>query len=311
MNIHDRTPSEQLRLTEKTYILEEYPDFLLSCEWHSFCLCLGVTQQFPIQLEALARFQNADFVSDSNGEGISTSCAEADPGDLGLAAFLDARGRLFGIAYRVVKNAADAEDVVQDVWVRWQMKDRSAVRDAGAFLATTTMRLAINLIQSAHWRRETDLDFSLSEPVASGACAEAEASRSEAFQLAVVALLEKLSPSERAAFVLREAFDYSYREIADILQVQEANARQLVTRARRHVADDRRASLSAAEQRHFLAAFAAAAQNGALESLEAFFAGTVRGAHGNGERVARISPTTIEPEHDTQFWPAVIASAAA
>src|SRR5262245_17507164 len=83
--------------------------------------------------------------------------------DDGLSAFLSVRSRLFGIAYRMLGSASEAEDTVQDVWVRWQTADRSVVRDAAAFLATTTTRLAINVLQSARSRRETDMDSSLPE----------------------------------------------------------------------------------------------------------------------------------------------------
>ena len=91
-------------------------------------------------------------------------------------------------------------------------------------------------------------------------------------KLAVLMLLEKLSPTERAAYVLREAFDYSYGEIADILQMEEANGRQLVSRARKHIADGRRASVSSNEQRRFLEAFITAAQKGDMKALEGLFA---------------------------------------
>ena len=95
------------------------------------------------------------------------------------------------------------------------------------------------------------------------------AERGEALKLAVLLLLEKLSPTERAAYVLREAFDYPYRQIADILQTEEANVRQLVSRARKHIADGRRTSVSSSEQRRFLEAFIAAAQKGDMAALEA------------------------------------------
>jgi len=157
----------------------------------------------------------------------------------GLSAFLSARARLFGIAYRILKSAAEAEDIVQDVWIRWQTTDRSAVRDAAAFLATTTTRLAINVIHSARWRRETTVRPSLRELVDTSADPELEAKRREALHSAALVLLQKLSPAERTTYVLREAFDYSYREMTNILHVQEANARQLVARARRRVANGR------------------------------------------------------------------------
>jgi len=159
--------------------------------------------------------------------------------DDGLSAFLSVRPRLFGIACRTLGSAAEAEDVVQDVWVRWQTADRSLVRDAAAFLATTTTRLAINVMQSARSRRETYVGPRLPEPVDTSADPRLEAERGEALRLGVLVLLEKLSPTERAAYILREAFEYAYRDIADILRLQEANARQLVTRARQHLANGR------------------------------------------------------------------------
>ena len=160
--------------------------------------------------------------------------------DDGLSAFLSVRPRLFGIAYRMLGSAADAEDIVQDVWVRWQTTDRSVVRSAVAFLATTTIRLAINVMQSARWRRETYLGPWQPEPVDTSADPGLGVERGEALELAVLILMEKLSPAERAAYVLREAFDYAYRDIADTLRLQEANARQLVSRARQHMANGRR-----------------------------------------------------------------------
>jgi RNA polymerase sigma factor (sigma-70 family) len=163
---------------------------------------------------------------------------EASTDDDGLSAFLNVRPRLFGIAYRMLGSAAAAEDIVQDVWVRWQTTDRSVVRDTAAFLATTTTRLAINVINSARSRRETYMAPSRPEPVDTSADPALGAERSEALEFAVL-LLEKLSPTGRAAYVLREAFDYSYREIADVLRLGEANTRQLVTRARQHLAAGR------------------------------------------------------------------------
>lgn len=204
-------------------------------------------------------------------------CAGSDA-DNGLSVFLGVRRRLFGIAYRMLKNAAEAEDIVQDVWIRWQTTDRRAVRDAAAFLATTTRRLAINIIQAARSRRETFAGSSLQEHVDISGDPELEAERREALRSAVLVLLEKLSPSERSAYVLRKAFGYSYREIATVLRLQEANARQLVARAQRHVADNRHASVNSVERRRFLSAFVAAAEDGALAALESFFSGMVEGS---------------------------------
>jgi RNA polymerase sigma-70 factor (TIGR02957 family) len=194
-----------------------------------------------------------------------------DKGDDGLSTFADVRPRLFGIAYRMLGSVAEAEDIVQDVWLRWQVTDRTVVENPGAFLATTATRLCINLIQSAPSRRETYTGTWLPEPVNTRGDPTLGAERDEALRLAVVVLLEKLSPTERAAYVLREAFDYSYRQIADILQIQEANARQLVTRSRKHIADGRRTPASPDHHRRLLEAFIGAAQRGDLVALEGLF----------------------------------------
>ena len=137
-----------------------------------------------------------------------------------------------------------------------------------AFLATATTRLAINVIQSARSRRETYVGPWLPEPVDTSADPALEAERGEALESAVLLLLEKLSPTERAAYILREAFDYPYRDIANILRLEEANARQVVTRARQHVADGRRAPVSPTEQRRFVDAFISAAHRGDVAGLE-------------------------------------------
>ena len=155
--------------------------------------------------------------------------------DDGLSAFLSVRSRLLSIACRMVGSAAEAEDIVQDVWVRWQAADRTVVRNAAAFLATTATRLAINVIQSAHSRREMCAGSRLPEPpdVSDDPCVRAERGEALTFGIRV---LERLTPTERAAYVLREAFDYAYRDIARVLRLKESNARQLVTRARKRVA---------------------------------------------------------------------------
>lgn len=192
--------------------------------------------------------------------------------DDGLSAFVDVRPRLFGIAYRMLGRAAEAEDIVQDVWLRWQSANRSMIENPPAFLATVTTRLCINLTQSAHSRRETSIGTWLPEPVDTGSDPGSGAERGEALRLAVLVLLERLSTAERAAYILREAFDYSYRQIADFLQMEEANSRQLVSRARKHLADGRRTPVSSCEQQKFLDAFVAATQKGDITALEGLFA---------------------------------------
>lgn len=204
----------------------------------------------------------------------SSARASANAGehDDGLSAFAVARPRLFGIAYRMLGSAAEAEDIVQDVWLRWQATDRNAVENPPAFLATTTTRMCINFSQSAKSRRETYVGPWLPEPVDTSADPALGAERGEALGFAILLLLEKLSPTERAAYILREAFDYSHREIADVLEMEEENSRQLVSRACKHIVDGRRASASPEEQRRLLEAFIDAARNGDVAAMEALLA---------------------------------------
>ncbi|MBE2317751.1 RNA polymerase sigma factor SigJ [Solirubrobacter sp. CPCC 204708] len=186
--------------------------------------------------------------------------------------FEAARPRLFGIAYRMLGSRQEAQELVQEAWLRWQGTDRSAVREPAAFLATTVTRLAINEAQSARARRETYIGPWLPEPVDTSADPALGALNGEALEVGVLMLLEKLSPAERASYVLHEAFDYSYREIADTLQLTEANARQLAARARKKLAGGRRAKADAATHRRLLNAIVAAAQAGDVAALERLLA---------------------------------------
>ncbi|MCE7000956.1 RNA polymerase sigma-70 factor [Saccharothrix sp. S26] len=195
--------------------------------------------------------------------------------DQAATVFARVRPRLFGIAYRMLGSAVDAEDLVQDVWLRWQSSDRSTVRDPLAYLATATTRLAINAGRTARARREVYVGPWLPEPVDTSADPLLGAERDSALEVAVLFLLEKLTPTQRAAYVLREAFDYPYNQIAEIIQATETAARQHVSRARRRLADERRAPVTGPEQRRLLTAFVAAARDGDLAALEELFAADV------------------------------------
>jgi len=213
-------------------------------------------------------------------------------GDGGLSAFLSVRPRLFGIAYRMLGSAAEAEDILQDVWLRWQSADRSAIVNPSAYLATTTTRLCIHVATSARARRETYVGSWLPEPVDTTADPGLGAERGEALQLAVLVLLEKLSPTERAAYVLHEAFDYPYCRIAEILRREQANTRKLVSRARKHIADARRTPVSPAEQRRLLDAFIDAAQKGNMTVLENLFAEDVS-SYSDGGGIVRAARAPV------------------
>jgi RNA polymerase sigma factor (sigma-70 family) len=200
------------------------------------------------------------------------------------------RPRLFGIAYRMLSSASEAEDLVQEVWLRWQKTDRSAVASPAAFLATAMTRMAINALDSARVRRERYIGPWLPEPVDTSADPYLGAERGEALEFAALLLMEKLTPNERAAYVLREAFDYPYGQIADILQMTEPAVRQLVSRARKHMTSERRTPVSAAAQRELLTSFIAAARTGgrhrARDEVPVCHRRVVLGRHGRavGER---------------------------
>ena len=193
----------------------------------------------------------------------------------GLAVFTDVRRKLFGIAYRITGTAADAEDVVQDAWIRWQLCDRSSVRDATAFLATIVTRLAINVLSSAHTKRETYLGPWLPAPVDTSDDPALGAEREEALQFATLILMERLRPAERAAYVLREAFDYPYARIAEVLSSTEVASRKLVSRARKRMADEPGHTEGRDTHRTFLEAFLQAARAGDTATLEALLAADI------------------------------------
>lgn len=230
--------------------------------------------------------------------------------DDALAVFAAVRPRLFGIAYRMLGSATEAEDIVQEAWLRWQGTDRSVVQDPPAFLATTTTRLAINALRSARARRETYIGPWLPEPVDTSTDPTLGAERAEALGFAVLVMLERLTPTERAAYVLREAFAYPYDQISEIVQLSEAAARQLVSRARKHLAGERRREVTQQEQRRLLTAFLSAAKTGDLGELERLFAEDVVSYSDGGGMVraskfpvvGRVRVAKYLRAFHTRFW---------
>ncbi|MEU6459484.1 RNA polymerase sigma-70 factor [Streptomyces sp. NPDC127113] len=239
--------------------------------------------------------------------------AGAPPGTLDQATkdFLSARPQLFGIAYRVLGSAAEAEDIVQETWLRWQSTDRSKVHEPAAFLTTVATRLAINVAQSARVRRESYVGPWLPEPVDTTQDPHLGAERAEAVEMAVLLLLEKLNPVERTAYVLREAFDYPYGRIAEILETSEANTRQLVSRGRKHLAAERKEAVTPTAHRRLLEVFLSAARTGDLSGLEdVLTADVVSYTDGNGIRGASRIPVVGLPHVShylvafaPRFWP--------
>ena len=212
--------------------------------------------------------------------------------DAATVEFQAARGRLFGIAYRMLGTVAEAEDVVQDAWLRWQGTDRSQVRNAAAFLSTVTVRLAINASASARARREVYAGPWLPEPVLTEGDPMLGAERTEALEIGLLLLLERLTPNERAVYLLREAFDYDFREIAEVLEISESNARQLARRARSHLEEDRPKPVATAERDRLLRAFLIAAQSGDLEQLESLLAEDIV-LYADGGGVVTASPRPV------------------
>jgi len=217
--------------------------------------------------------------------------------------FAELRPRLFAIAYRGVGDVGEAEDIVQETWIRWQNCDRSTVRDPRAFLAATTARLSSNAAQSARARHETYIHTWLPEPADSAADPVVAAERSDAIEFAVRLTLEKLSPSQRASYVLRHAFDYPYARIAEIIQQSQASVRQHVSRARRRLTSRNRVAISVRKHRQLLDAFVAGAQDGNLVALEQLLAADVvqgghrRGPIRNDPNLMRNAPARSLPAH--------------
>ncbi|MFH8476625.1 RNA polymerase sigma-70 factor [Streptomyces sp. NPDC018000] len=196
--------------------------------------------------------------------------------------FEDHRPVLTGVAYRLLGRIADAEDVVQEAWLRWSSASREDVREPRAFLVRITTRLAIDRLRQVQSRREAYVGPWLPEPLVTDFgpavpdIAE-QAVLADSVSLAVLVVLESLSPLERAVFVLREVFGFPYAEIAATLDRTEAAVRQLAGRARRHVEERKpRYDVDPAQRRDLTERFLAAAAGGDIEELLALLAPDVR-----------------------------------
>ncbi|MEV0829868.1 RNA polymerase sigma-70 factor [Nonomuraea rubra] len=185
--------------------------------------------------------------------------------------FVASRPRLEAIAYRLLGSAAEAEDAVQETFLRWQAADVERIEVPEAWLTKVLTNLCLNQLGSARARRETYVGRWLPEPLLAGdpMLGPADtAEQRESVSYAVLTLMERLSPNERAVYVLREAFDYPHREIAEILDITEAASQQIFHRARKHVADGRsRTEIDEAAARRIVEEFLAAATSGRTEPL--------------------------------------------
>jgi RNA polymerase sigma-70 factor (ECF subfamily) len=204
------------------------------------------------------------------------------------------RRRLLGLAYRMLGSIAEAEDAVQDAYLRWHAVDRDAVSNVRAFLTTTTTRICLDTLKSARARREKYVGPWLPEPVLDTAALapDAQTELADDLSIALLLALDRLSPLERAAFLLHDVFDCSFSEVARALDRSEAACRQLASRARTHVRESRpqdsptardRAAPSNHEQ--LLSAFVSAARSGDLQTLTSLLADDVRVATDGGGKV--------------------------
>ena len=225
--------------------------------------------------------------------------------DDGTQEFLALRPRLLGIAYRLLGSMWDAEDVVADAMVRWLRTDRSEIREPAAYLTTIVSRLALDQLRSARATRETYTGPWLPEPVIAEDTLDPLDSliKRDTLSLATLRLMEELTPPERAVFVLREAFDVPYTQIAEILDVSEANARQLLHRAQAHLGERRRRT-EADETRHaeLLERLMSAAGDGDLAELEELLAADVVSYNDGGDKARAARVPIVGREKIIRFW---------
>jgi RNA polymerase sigma-70 factor, ECF subfamily len=213
------------------------------------------------------------------------------------ASFEPWRRRLLGLAYRMLGSIADAEDAVQETWLRWHAADRDKVLDPRAFLMTTTARICLDLLTSARARREEYAGPWLPEPVVDTAALapDSHTELAEDLSIALLLTLDRLSPLERAAFLLHDVFDFSFAEVANTLERSEAACRQLANRARTHVREARprgatppppRSGEIDTKHEQLMSAFLNATRSGDLDGLMRLLASDVRVVTDGGGKAA-------------------------
>jgi RNA polymerase sigma-70 factor (ECF subfamily) len=218
----------------------------------------------------------------------------------GVDLFQTHRPALFAVAYRMLGSATDAEDVVQDAWLRYAAARPSDLQSPKAYLTTIVTRLCLDRLKSARARREEYVGTWLPEPVVTDIRYEPERSLAlaESVTLAFMVLLETLSPEERAVFLLREVFDYEYAEIAAMLDTSAVNARQLFHRAKARIADKRpRFHEAVDEKRRLVARFVGALRDGDAEALTSVLAEDVGFWSDGGGKVPAARRPLFGREH--------------
>jgi RNA polymerase sigma-70 factor (ECF subfamily) len=211
--------------------------------------------------------------------------AELRQADDAAGSFAPQRAMLMRVAYRMLGSVADAEDVVQEAFIRWHATDRSAVKEPGAFLRRTVTRLCLDQLKSARRQRETYVGSWLPEPVI-------EEDEQEDVTLPLMLALERLSPLERAAFLLHDVFGLGFDEVAQTIQRDQAACRQLAVRARAHVREARpRFEIDRQTGKEIAEAFFAASRSGDMKALGAMLAADVSvHSDGGGKRPAALEP---------------------
>jgi RNA polymerase sigma-70 factor (ECF subfamily) len=239
------------------------------------------------------------------------------PAPAGPVPFAALRPRLFSIAYRMLGTRADAEDVVQDAWLRWNAADQAQLQSAQAWLVTVTTRLAIDRLRTRKTEREAYVGWWLPEPLVEldERTPETAAELASEVSVAFMWLLERLSPEERAAFLLRQVFDHDYTDIAAMLDKTEAACRQLVHRAQGRVQQERpRFDVPGDLHRDLLARFMQAASSGDRAAMKALMSDQVQLVADGGGKVnsflhvlhgaGRVAGVYWSLEHQ---WPAKVA----
>jgi len=211
---------------------------------------------------------------------------------ISTTAFEAARGRLFGLAYRMLGSRADAEDIVQEAYVRWHEVDKGRIESAEAWLVTTTTRLAIDRLRRLKTEREAYFGQWLPQPIVSDAPPDRHLDLADDLSIAFLTLLERLAPEERAAFLLHDVFDVGYPQIASVIEKTESAARQVVHRARERVRGERkRFDVSDSAKTALLERFLAATEARDEHAVLALFAPDATWtADGGGKTGAAVNP---------------------
>jgi RNA polymerase sigma-70 factor (ECF subfamily) len=228
------------------------------------------------------------------------------------ATFEPHRRRLLGLAYRMLGSMSEAEDAVQEAYLRWHATDRDRVADARAFLMTTTARICLDVLTSARARREQYVGPWLPEPVLDTAALapDSRTELAEDLSIALLLTLDRLSAPERAAFLLHDVFDFSFAEVAAALDRSEAACRQLASRARARIREARPRGAAVSPTRgnevdpkhaQLMAAFAAATQSGDLEALTRMLADDVRVVTDGGGKVRSALEVVEGAERAARF----------